>query len=34
MQERIPVDWVLGSQTAKQRIGIGQYVRIQEVIKT
>ena len=34
VKESVPVHRVLGAQTAKQGIGIGQHLRVQKMIKT
>jgi hypothetical protein len=33
MQKRIPVNGVLGAQTAKQRIRVSEDLRIEQVVK-
>jgi hypothetical protein len=34
MEENIPVYWILGAQTAKERIGVSQHLRVQKMIET
>jgi hypothetical protein len=33
MQKRVPVHWILGSQTAIEWVGVGKHLWVEEVIK-